>query len=209
MIFLYTAPLILIVLLYLRRRALFYASTARRSIFLFLFSLNLFSFAFGSCQMSKYAGNIRQTGRIKHFLASAGEGGIYPEVSSLDISFFINLIGIAGLSLLICCFLIRKNALIYDWLSALCSFCLMFFLFVVTDKGVDHIYQKRLEAEIAEFQLVINSKVQNETQRSLLREKLHSELPRFTLSFRNSEPGISRLKKQREEISLWNPRFNK
>lgn len=83
------------------------------------------------------------------------------------------------------------------------------FLFVVTDKGVDHIYQKRLEAEIAEFQLVINSKVQNETQRSLLREKLHSELPRFTLSFRNSEPGRSRLKKLREEIRLWNPRFNK
>lgn len=209
MIFLYTAPLILIVLLYLRRRTLFYATTTRRSIFLFLFSLNLFSFGFGACRISKYASNIRQTGRIKHFLASAGEGGVYPEVSSLDISFFINLIGIAGLSLLICCFLIRKNALIYDWLSALCSFCLMFFLFVVTDKGVDHIYQKRLDAEIAEFQLVINSKVQNETQRSLLREKLHSELPRFTLSFRNSEPGISRLKKLREEIRLWNPRFNK
>ena len=207
MIFLYTAPLILIVLLYLRRRALFYASTARRSIFLFLFSLNLFSFGFGACWISKYASNIRQTGKIKHFLASAG--GIYPEVSSLDISFFINLIGIACLSLLICCFLIRKNALIYDWLSALCSFCLMGLLFVVADKGIGHIYQKMLDTEIAEFQLLIDNKIQNETQRSLLREKLHSELPRFTLSFRNSEPGIVRLKKLREEIRLWNPRFNK
>ena len=88
MIFLYTAPLILIVLLYLRRRTLFYATTTRRSIFLFLFSLNLFSFGFGACRISKYASNIRQTGRIKHFLASAGEGGVFPEVHSLDISFF-------------------------------------------------------------------------------------------------------------------------
>ena len=195
MIFLYTAPLILIVLLYLRRRALFYASTARRSIFLFLFSLNLFSFVFGSCQMSKYTGNIRQTGWIKHFLASAGEGGIYPEVSSLDISFFINLIGIAGLSLLICGFLIRKNALIYDWLSALCSFCLMGLLFVVADKGIGHIYQKRLDAEIAEFQLLIDNKIQNGIPLLQLRDKLQSELPRFTLSFRNPELGIIRLKK--------------
>ena len=101
MIFLYTAPLILIVLLYLRRRTLFYATTTRRSIFLFLFSLNLFSFGFGACRISKYASNIRQTGRIKHFLASAGEGGVFPEVHSLDISFFASLIGIVALSLLV------------------------------------------------------------------------------------------------------------
>lgn len=205
MIFLYTAPLILIVLLYLRRRTLFYATTTRRSIFLFLFSLNLFSFGFGACRISKYASNIRQTGRIKHFLASAGEGGVFPEVHSLDISFFASLIGIVALSLLICCFLIRKNALIYDWLSALCSFCLMGLLFVVADKGIDHIYQKRLDAEIAEFQLLIDNKIQNGIPQLQLRDKLQSELPRFILSFRTPEPGIIRLKELREEMKLWNP----
>ena len=198
MIFLYTAPLILIVLLYLRRRTLFYATTTRRSIFLFLFSLNLFSFGFGACRISKYASNIRQTGRIKHFLASAGEGGVFPEVHSLDISFFASLIGI-------CCFLIRKNSLIYDWICALCSFCLMGLLFVVADKGIDHIYQKRLDAEIAEFQLLIDNKIQNGIPQLQLRDKLQSELPRFTLSFRKPEPGIIRLKKLREEMKLWNP----
>ncbi len=203
MIFLYTAPLILIVLLYFRRRTLFYATPARRSIFLFLFSLNLFSFCFGACWISKYASNIRQTGRIKHFLASAGEGGVFPEVHSLDISFFASLLGIVVLSLLICCFLIRKNSLIYDWICALCSFCLMGLLFVVADKGINHIYQKRLDAEIAEFQLLIDNKIQNGMQLQL-RDKLQSELPRFTLSFRKPEPGIIRLKKLREEMKLWN-----
>lgn len=205
MIFLYTAPLILIVLLYLRRRTLFYATTTRRSIFLFLFSLNLFSFGFGACRISKYASNIRQTGRIKHFLASAGEGGVFPEVHSLDISFFASLIGIVALSLLICCFLIRKNSLIYDWICALCSFCLMGLLFVVADKGIDHIYQKRLDAEIAEFQLLIDNKIQNGIPQLQLRDKLQSELPRFTLSFRTPEPGIIRLKELREEMKLWKP----
>lgn len=205
MIFLYTAPLILIVLLYLRRRTLFYATTTRRSIFLFLFSLNLFSFGFGACWISKYASNIRQTGRIKHFLASAGEGGVFPEVHSLDISFFASLIGIVALSLLICCFLIRKKSLIYDWICALCSFCLMGLLFVVADKGIDHIYQKRLDAEIAEFQLLIDNKIQNGIPQLQLRDKLQSELPRFILSFRTPEPGIIRLKELREEMKLWNP----
>ena len=78
-------------------------------------------------------------------------------------------------------------------------------LFVVADKGLDHIYQKRLDAEIAEFQLLIDNKIQNGIPLLQLRDKLQSELPRFTLSFRNPELGIIRLKKLREEMKRWNP----
>lgn len=212
--FVYTVPIVLIILVLFYGERFFNKNRSKRIIFLSLLNILFVAYCFGVYEICKYASNIRINGKIKIYINSLLQ---YNEILNLSRSvshfsfsteyFPYYLLSLLGIIVLFICVLVYLYFSFHKKITkyvVLVFFLLcMILIFPLFDNFLDYYNNYKFYIEIKRINSIIVGSNLRGVKLAIFREKLNDAASRFNTPYYNDETPISRLKMLQADIVRW------